>query len=915
MKRGLFYSALCAHLALFSHEISTEFLDKEEAFMLRRITEFWKDRDYSLVQRQIDLFLTKYPESILKDYLNGILGDLHLKNRDFEKAIETYSMIVDVEIQQKVFLNKLQAMFELNQFEELYCLGEEHLVKAEQFQDRKDEFLFLMAESSFRHASQVEEKAEKPLLHKARTIYEKLLKSNYSDPAQFALAELYKQINEPKQSAILFKKLAEKYTDKAEELLFNAAIAESLYDPKTAIETFSDVISLEGIRQNESTFNRLVLLFQQEDYPSVIQSIESLQAQAEAEAEAESQPLILYMYARALFAMNSYEKALQTISEIEENSLLDPSQIKNLYLIELGCSQQLQQIDRYTTTLNKLEASFPSDKETPKAIFIHALMLKEKLQLQEAQQELERVLQLFPHFENSESLLLEYGFVTYDNENYGHARSTLKQFLEQFPTSEQISSAWRYYLSATLQLYDVSQKQTQTAQEFSYKELYTDLQWILTQGKGLSSKEVQECRFLQAKVGLELNLTEESLQKLLTYVHDYKEHSSTADAHFLIAIAYSNLPNSYKKFLEHSKTAITLAKTYDHISLMHLQFFNAFLRYKEAFEHDPLLESKTLTQIKEKAAWHLYEAFVKQDVEIKQENLFWLASVFYDQSPLVSVYGAVNLEMSELATPLAKAKQILEKLLVKPQDSFLSLLESNPRIEWAMMRLIQITGEEGNLEQKQALLTTLLKGYAESTKTYELQQEALIEMAKCYELNGESEKALEAFQQAVKIAPNERNLASEYAKIHTIRLEIPHFGTFSPEEIEERLNYLKGLQIQKEVASEPLHLEASLVYVDARTFLCAEEDREAQNRFFLTRVQEDYTDLKNLQLVDYMAHLGKNPKAKKLYDSYMRLISLELNALDGKRNLTAELEETHYIKGKLQLLNETEEEEAIDEKD
>ena len=40
----------------------------EEAFLIRRIAEFWKDGDFAIVKTQIIEFLDKYPESTLKDY-------------------------------------------------------------------------------------------------------------------------------------------------------------------------------------------------------------------------------------------------------------------------------------------------------------------------------------------------------------------------------------------------------------------------------------------------------------------------------------------------------------------------------------------------------------------------------------------------------------------------------------------------------------------------------------------------------------------------------------------------------------------------------------------------------------------------------------------------------------------------------
>ncbi|MBU6149544.1 MAG: hypothetical protein KGQ54_05060, partial [Verrucomicrobia bacterium] len=219
MKRGLILGAVVSHLALFSQGISTDSLDKEEAFMVKRITEFWKDQDYTLVQRQIHLFLDKYPNSSLKDYLKGVLGDIYLKDREFDQAINTYLSIDDPKIQEKVLVNTLQAMYEQSRYADIYKVGGKYLQRSEIFEERKDEYLFLMAEGYFRSTLEMGDLEAQDLLQDAKNIYEKLLKTSYNDPSQFALAEIYKKTNEPQKSAELFKMLAGKFKDKKEELL------------------------------------------------------------------------------------------------------------------------------------------------------------------------------------------------------------------------------------------------------------------------------------------------------------------------------------------------------------------------------------------------------------------------------------------------------------------------------------------------------------------------------------------------------------------------------------------------------------------------------------------------------------------------------------------------------------------------
>jgi len=53
---------------------TTQTQSDEEAFLIRRIAEFWPDGDFAIVKTQIVDFLDQYPQSPLKDYFLGILG-------------------------------------------------------------------------------------------------------------------------------------------------------------------------------------------------------------------------------------------------------------------------------------------------------------------------------------------------------------------------------------------------------------------------------------------------------------------------------------------------------------------------------------------------------------------------------------------------------------------------------------------------------------------------------------------------------------------------------------------------------------------------------------------------------------------------------------------------------------------------
>ena len=112
--------SLCISGTLTANE-STKIseMHSEEAFLIRRIAEFWKDGDYDIVKSQITHFLAQFPGSLHRDYFHGILGDLYLYENDPKSALSYYQQIADEEILSKTVVNKLQALYALDQYEEL----------------------------------------------------------------------------------------------------------------------------------------------------------------------------------------------------------------------------------------------------------------------------------------------------------------------------------------------------------------------------------------------------------------------------------------------------------------------------------------------------------------------------------------------------------------------------------------------------------------------------------------------------------------------------------------------------------------------------------------------------------------------------------------------------------------------------
>ena len=346
----------------------------EEAFLIRRIAEFWKDGDYAIVKSQIHDFVKKHPQSGLKDYLHGILADLLLQEGQYEQALNLYVSLSESTIQEKTLLNRLQCYYELSRYEDLLKEGEKHLV-SNNFGDRKEEFQFIMAESYFRHALNLKEDTQKSaLLTKAQPLYETLVESDYGDVSSFALADIYRMLKQNVKGVDLYLSLAEKHPEQKEALLFNAALLEANINKQVSVEIFDRVIALNGPRAGDASFNRLLLQFQNENYDEVVNAYRSVYPHVPED----QMPSFHFIVGKSFYLLKNHENAITPLEKYISDQKTPSPQYKDALLLQMTCANQVENEPLFDKTLNRFQEAYPSDAELAKAHFMHAMLLKKQ---------------------------------------------------------------------------------------------------------------------------------------------------------------------------------------------------------------------------------------------------------------------------------------------------------------------------------------------------------------------------------------------------------------------------------------------------------------------------------------------------------------------------------------------------------
>lgn len=850
-----------------------EVKSEEEAFLVRRIAEFWKDRDFVLVKRQIHSFLDKYPSSPINDQLRGILGDLYLQEKQYPEALQAYSKISDPYIEEKVIVNRLQCHYELNNYLSLAKEGKPYLdISAKRIGDRKDELYFLVAESLFRQALDTTDPSIKgDLAAQARPLYEDIKETSFNKHAKLALAEIYNILSDHEKAASYYLEVANAYPEQSEELLSQAALSQAEYDPQLAIHTFSQIIDMKGEKANEAAINRLILFFQEEEFDNVIKYYPEVAVTVD-----EKKPTINYIVGRSYFALHDFKNASDFLARYIDSQESASPHLKNALLMQLNCTQQNGNDNLCDQTITRFKNHFMDDKELNQALFIHAMMLKGRGDLVGAEAELAQIMQ-DAQFEDKASLFLEYGLVCHENEKWPESYTTLKTYISLYPEGEHRNVAWKYFLSASLNRL----KHLDSDSAYSKSLFYDDLALVLneqsTSKEILNPEEEKDCRLLSAKTAYELQRYSVAASQLDAFIKDYPTDQTVGEAHLLLGISHQNLDADPELFYSNIEKALALNPQLTDQSSLHLQLYNAYLAKIEIM-HQTTTKERMNQQAQDKlydlAAEHLYKALQLNNNKIKDENKLWLANHYY-----------MKIKQNEQKTPnmelINRATGLYAPMLTGNNQHLVAISEDSLFLEAEVLKFAELL----NLKQDYSLKMVVLKDLAEqqtrnTSLDWNYQLQTLLELAQSYEVLKDKESALDTYAFIQKASQGLPSYINDFATLHASRLTFnlmdQDFRNDKNEQILGMLNHLKDLQIKKSPASEPLHLEAALEYAYIRGNIADAAQQDERYLFFLDRLKEDFLSEEDAMTREYHAKLNRLPEKQSVYDAYMTFVDAEM---------------------------------------
>ncbi|MFI5333639.1 MAG: tetratricopeptide repeat protein [Chlamydiales bacterium] len=850
-----------------------------EAMQLRRIAEYWKEGDYSAAKNQILELLKRYPDSSAKEQLYAMLGDLYFFESSYKDAIEAYTRIQDKELKQKTSLNALRALFATNRFSDLIEMAKTRLEESDEILDVH----YLLAESLWREGLQTKD-AEKKLSYfqQAKQEYQPLLKTKFRDATLFPLASVCRDLKEYAEAASLFALLIEKHPDKKEELLFQVASLKAHDDKEEACKVFASIYPLNGKRAPAAAFNHLALLFQAGKYSEFI----TAEREARKHIASDQLPLINLYLGKSCYTLKEYTKAIGPLQAyVKEKQREQSPELKNALLALINCAKEMKNLPLMTESVHSLEVSFPQDLDYAKALALLAHACEESGDLALAEAHLSKAVKAFPEYHEKETLIYERARLLYKAKKWQESRAAFGAFLHEFPNSTHLSAAWHELIHAALM-----EKEGATGSDIASKNemVISLLRDALGQKEVWQEQEKENYTLLLCKTLYTAERWNESAESLNSFVHTFSHSSSIPEAQLMLALSLHHLGNEGESFLDQVEKALSFNPQIESRGQLHLMLYNGYLKASGQKPGEKWLL--------EKAADHLYECVVHGKVEIKRDNLLWLANYYYTRAK------------EENGTRFAtRAADIFEQIVKNLKAITCDTLDLEAEV-LKYADLLTLLGKHG---ESLALLQELRLVYDEkSDLPWKFLRRAMLELGRAYTRVGDHEQAILAYDHLISSASHAASIAADAALLERARLE---YGLLKTEEkndgsprLTSILAALKDLQIKKKLTSEPIHLEAALEYAQIKTDLAPDEKKAERILALLTSLKEEFLSEEDPQAQEYQACRLRLSEKDYLFQTYMKFVDALL--LEARARLCENVDEACEMQLKaMALLDELKE--------
>lgn len=804
-------AALCCYSTFLLSAASPKGSPSDLA-LLKKIREHWKEGDFTLAKKEIGAYLASHPHADLCEEFHLVQGDLYLQEGNFAGALAEYQSIERKSLKEKALYNTALCLYEEKQIDSLQSLCQTLDSYLSLPEEHKTAIYYLTALALW-------EQKQDPSF--AIACLENCLHTPKEYDALLLLSSLYEQEHLLSKQASCYLSLSKLCPQERHSLLFSAAQILHTEDKTYALSLWKELLAFDHPLKGKALYNALTLCQELQQIPQLI----TLYTQHQALLPLALQPAAHYLYSQALFAQKNYNEAYAALSTMYTDPLLSADLQASALWTMLSCCYEQRDLTLYAKT-RKASPPLPADLHIL-ADLHYIYLLQEAKKWKELADSISLFLSQNPLHPEKHSLEKTRFFALYHQEDY----ALLQTELSLYPTLD--PSLLRLRLNAITK---------QLSQDASCLSLWIEVaQQALTHPTCLSKQEQEYCRLSLAKNLFLAKRFEEASQAFALLQTQSPPLTSPKELDLLHALCYQNLEGKEQIFLEKGEAFLAAYPDEEESSALRVYLFNV---YASLAKKAPLLEKNAL---QDKAASHLFFVFTKGTPSLSEENIQWLGDYYYTQA-----------KTSTQARD--RAFCLLEHILAK--QLLPDCLESN------LYKISQLLATPLDLEKKITLLDNWVQAHAQSiTSPYtQLQKHLLFSLAQAHQQASHTNQALSLYDTLIRSAGS--STIALAAMLEKCKLT---FTSLSPTEktldnplYAEVISQLKDLEVIRNLHSEPVHIEAGLLYIDYRiAALSNQEEKKEKEIQLLQLLYNNFSQEPEYQNKD------QEPK-RNLVDCYLR---------------------------------------------
>lgn len=909
----IFYSCFIA-FSVFGNLAFSEEITPEEALFVRRILEFWKDKETHIVKSQINQFIETYPKSAYIDSLLVILGDTLWNEKQYMDSLQAYNAISSNPFQQKVLNNRLDCLYRLERYEELTMELKPKLepLDLNALNPEQALWVYYQAEALLQTAKQTGDPAlSRGSYEQTSYLFKKLLPSVHAENARLALIEIELALGNQENAVNYYLDLARDIPEKKGEMLLEAAQLQSAYDPREALRLLEEVQhNHQGQLSSQAALKKLVLLYDEGCYQQIVdgrKEIENL-------LNTTQKPILDFYLGRSYFALKQYDQAVSYLRPLlkEENHLpsRDASVNKTILLTIAASAQHLNDLILIQNIAKEFETDYPHDPAYAKILYLKGLTHQHSHQLKEALADFERIEKEYQKFERMENVLFEISLLHYKTEEWENSRAAFLKLIEQAPESTQGLAARQYLPCISLQMLEKAEAKGEAAERLR-EQLLSDLKQAMETPGVIKPAQKPIYMLKIGKLYYDMQRYNEAMDVLNQYLQQHVHDENLFQGHLLMAMCYHEDKQDLSMFTLHAEKTLDAKPEFSDQCRLRLNLFSAYLQRAKALKEQGREEIAYQDCI-DKAVEHLHKVYKLKPEQIKAENKLWMADYFYNKVKGNGNDYIIEPLASHEALELAREAAGIYKSALGWPENGAPITDQTLYLEHELFKLSNLYGWLNSIDAQVKILDTLI-GLQQKNPAWEwsLRTRTLFSKANAMNAQGNLAAALNAYSSLMNNHKSTDLFITNATKLQWARL---YFASLPQErrttedpEMLSVLNTLKNLQIRKSIAHEPIHVEAALEYAVIRASLEPEERQPQQMQFLLSRIKEDFTTKDDVRSKDYHAGRQQNPAKDLVYQAYMMLIDAHLARMeaqqdDGKGDILekqAKLEAAQEIYGNL----------------